>query len=128
MRILTTIFHSDGDKRAMRKLIFTALCAASMSVPAGTNSEFEQHGRWFTQKFDDPPLTYMVDVVTKQCFLRDRGSLSTVRINCDRLYRSRAWRNVLKETGMDLSCLPGNREQERDWRGYAPLHDPCSDR
>ena len=51
--------------------------------------------QWYQQDFTAEKLTYMADVVTRQCYFIDRRWNAVLNIDCEDLVRRKEWEKVL---------------------------------
>ncbi len=51
--------------------------------------------QWYQQDFTNEKLTYMADVVTRQCFFIDRRWNTAISIDCENLVRRKEWEKIL---------------------------------
>lgn len=51
--------------------------------------------KWYEQEFASPKVSYMVDTVTRQCYLIDRRWNAVISIECADLLRRSEWEPIL---------------------------------
>ena len=51
--------------------------------------------QWYQQDFTNEKLTFMADVVTRQCFFIDRRWNAVLLIDCKNLVKRKEWEDVL---------------------------------
>jgi hypothetical protein len=51
--------------------------------------------QWYQQDFTAEKLTYMADVVTRQCYFIDRRWNAVLNIDCEDLIRRKEWIKIL---------------------------------
>ena len=51
--------------------------------------------QWYQQDFTNEKLTFMADVVTRQCFFIDRRWNAVLSVDCKNLIKRKEWEEVL---------------------------------
>ena len=51
--------------------------------------------QWYQQDFTKENISYMADIVTRQCYFLDRRWNAVLSIDCENLMRRKEWEKVL---------------------------------